>query len=173
MTYQSMGERYRAPWLATAAMVIFLLSLGQLATANDATAMFPTGTVRITPPSLMARDSDGRSYEPITVQVEIAATDAARRQGLMFREELAQDHGMWFEFETVAPVSMWMKNTYIPLDILFVSERGKIISIAKNTTPLSRRLLASGGAIKFVLEVNAGFAERHGIRKGDFIKRVD
>ncbi len=101
------------------------------------------------------------------VSVEIANTPEQRTLGLMYRHTLAEDAGMLFVFKAPARVSFWMKNTLIPLDIIFADADGKIIGIVRNAEPLSERWLSVDGLSKYVLEVNAGFCARHGIVPGD------
>lgn len=100
-------------------------------------------------------------------RVEVAATPAARAQGLMGREYLAPDAGMLFDFKRDAPINMWMKNTLIPLDMLFIERGGRVISIAQQTEPLSLKHIPSGGVVRSVLEINGGAAKRLGIAVGD------
>ena len=102
--------------------------------------------------------------------VEVARNNAERAQGLMYRRSMAADRGMLFDFERVEPVSMWMQNTYLSLDMLFVRPDGTIARIAANTEPLSTRTIASGEPVLSVLELNAGTAARLGIRAGDRIE---
>lgn len=85
----------------------------------------------------------------------------------MHRETLAAEAGMLFDFGQPSPVSMWMKNTYIPLDMLFITEAGEIQSIRENTTPLSTDIISSTGRVRYVLEVNAGTVERMNIKVGN------
>jgi uncharacterized membrane protein (UPF0127 family) len=99
--------------------------------------------------------------------VELAVTDEQRAKGLMYRKELPDGQGMLFDFEREQDVAMWMKNTYISLDMLFIRGDGVILSIAENTTPLSTRIIPSGGPVRAVLEVIAGTARRYGIAPGD------
>lgn len=99
--------------------------------------------------------------------VEIADTDAARARGLMFRHHLPEDHGMLFDFITPRPVSMWMKNTYIPLDMLFIRADGTIADIAERTTPHSTDIIGSREPVRAVLELAGGVARKRGIRAGD------
>jgi uncharacterized membrane protein (UPF0127 family) len=99
--------------------------------------------------------------------VEVADTDAERSKGLMFRKHLAEDRGMLFDFREEGPVGMWMKNTYISLDMLFIRGDGRILRIATNTEPLSTRIVSSGGPVRAVLEVAAGTARKFGIAPGD------
>lgn len=99
--------------------------------------------------------------------VEVVANDEERSKGLMFRKELPEGNGMLFDFKVEAPVSFWMKNTYIPLDMIFIRGDGRIASIAENTEPLSERLVPSSGPVRGVLEVIGGTARKLGIKPGD------
>lgn len=104
-------------------------------------------------------------------QLEIANTPESRSRGLMFRRELAPDRGMLFEFGArETEISMWMKNTYIPLDMIFIRANGVIGHIAENTTPLSEATISSNGPVKGVLEVIGGTAKRLGIAAGDRVE---
>lgn len=98
--------------------------------------------------------------------VELADSDAERELGLMNRPSMPADRGMLFDFKQVAPVSMWMKNTLIPLDMLFVDSSGRIISIGQGK-PQSTRLISSGGAVLAVIELNRGTARAKKISVGD------
>ena len=99
--------------------------------------------------------------------VELAATDADRMKGLMFRKELPEGKGMLFDFQQDRDVSMWMRNTLIPLDMLFINADGSIRRIAENTEPLSERTIPSGGPVRGVLEVIGGTTRKLGIAPGD------
>jgi uncharacterized membrane protein (UPF0127 family) len=99
--------------------------------------------------------------------VELANTDAQRAKGLMFRKKLPEGQGMLFDFGHDQDVAMWMKNTYIPLDMLFIRSDGRILRIAENTMPLSTRIIPSGGPVRAVLEVIGGTAQKLGIAPGD------
>ena len=99
--------------------------------------------------------------------VELADNDGAREKGLMFRKELPEGRGMLFDFHAEAPVSFWMENTYIPLDMIFIRGDGSILRIAENTTPLSTKIVPSGGPVRAVLEVIGGTARKMGIAPGD------
>jgi len=105
-----------------------------------------------------------------TFRVEVARNDADRAQGLMFRRSMPADQGMLFDFGRVEPVSMWMQNTYLPLDMLFIRADGTIARIAANTEPLSTRTISSGEPVLSVLELNAGTAARLGIKAGDRVE---
>ncbi len=103
----------------------------------------------------------------IIVAAEVADTPASMKHGLMDREHLAEDSGMLFDFPQTQVVKMWMKNTKIPLDMLFVSENGEIKYIKRLAKPQSLEIISSKVPVRYVLEVNAGFADRHGIAEGD------
>ena len=99
--------------------------------------------------------------------VEMATTEEEKTTGLMYRKELADGKGMLFDFSPEQQVSMWMKNTYISLDMIFIRADGRILRIAENTEPLSTKIIPSGGLAKGVLEVIAGTAQKYGIEPGD------
>lgn len=99
--------------------------------------------------------------------VEVMRTDAQRAKGLMFRRFLPPDRGMLFDFKVEQPVMMWMKNTFIPLDMIFIARDGSIVSIAENTEPLSERIISSNGPVFAVLEVNGGTAQSISAKSGD------
>jgi hypothetical protein len=103
-------------------------------------------------------------------QVEVMRDDASRARGLMFRRSMPPDRGMLFDFEQVAPVAMWMKNTYLPLDMLFIRADGTVARVAADTEPLSTKVVPSGEPVLAVLELNAGTAARLGIRAGDRVE---
>jgi uncharacterized protein len=100
-------------------------------------------------------------------KVDLAATDRERGRGLMFHRSLPQSYGMLFDFKRDQDVDMWMKNTYVPLDMIFIRSDGGILRIADNTRPLSERLIPSGGPVRAVLEVAGGTARKLGIAPGD------
>jgi uncharacterized protein len=99
--------------------------------------------------------------------VELAATDEARSKGLMYRRELPEGRGMLFDFKQDQNAAMWMKNTYIPLDMIFIRADGRIQRIAENTTPESEKIITAGAPVRAVLEVIGGTARKLGIRAGD------
>jgi uncharacterized protein len=103
-------------------------------------------------------------------QVEIARDDASRARGLMDRRFMPADHGMLFEFEREEPEAFWMKDTYIPLDMIFISRVGVVTNIAANAEPLSERAIPSGPPCMAVLELNGGAAARIGLKVGDKVR---
>jgi hypothetical protein len=104
---------------------------------------------------------------PQRFTVEVATTPAQMEQGLMFRQSLAPDAGMIFDYGAVSMASMWMKNTLIPLDMLFVDQQGRIIGIHERAVPQSLDTISSPGPSRAVIELNGGTAARLGIRPGD------
>ena len=102
--------------------------------------------------------------------VEIADNDATRERGLMFRKSLAPDRGMLFDFHTPREVAFWMRNTLIPLDIIYIRPDGTVLSIARNTTPLSEAPIPSGGPTLGVLELAGGRSAEIGLMPGDRIE---
>lgn len=103
-------------------------------------------------------------------KIWIADTESRREQGLMFVKSLAADQGMLFIFDSPQQVSMWMKNTLIPLDMLFIDTSGHIDSIAANTTPMSEKIISSKGVVISVLELKGGIAKQLGITTQAVIK---
>lgn len=102
--------------------------------------------------------------------LEIADTDQKRSAGLMYRKDFPADRAMIFVFGEERPVMMWMANTPLPLDMLFVRNDGSIARVAENTVPFSKDIVASGEPVAFVIEVNAGIAAKLGIKAGDTVK---
>jgi uncharacterized protein len=104
-----------------------------------------------------------------TFSVEIANNDAERERGLMYRKQMATDHGMLFDFQRDQQVSFWMRNTYIPLDMIFIAGDGRIVRIAENAKPMSDDLIPSVMPVRAVLEVDGGVARSLGIQTGDHV----
>jgi len=120
-----------------------------------------------------ARAADLQTLEIVTksgvqiFSVEMATTEQEKATGLMYRKELADGRGMLFDFSPEQPVTMWMKNTFIPLDMIFIRADGRISRIAEDTVPQSLKTISSGPPAKGVLEVIAGTARKYGIAPGD------
>lgn len=125
------------------------------------------------------KDQDGNPLEQLTVVtatgehafwVEIADDDEERQRGLMFRQPLADDRGMLFQFPEAAERGFWMRNTPSPLDIVYIGADGRIVSIARHTTPYSESTYPSNGPAKGVLETRAGRMDEIGAKPGDVIR---
>lgn len=116
--------------------------------------------------SLFKKDSQ---QEILTIDIEIAENNKERNMGLMYRKKMSEKAGMLFIMEKEKPQSFWMKNTYISLDIIFLDKNLKIVSIQEDTQPLSMQSIPSYKKAKYVLEVVAGFCDKHKIEEGDYI----
>lgn len=148
--------------------VIFLLGLGAspCVLGTSGAAAEEGGAVAFEREPLVIEGHDGARF----FIVEVARTPQQLAQGLMFRLELASDEGMLFDLGEERPVSMWMKNTLIPLDMLFVAADGRIRRIRANTTPLSLETIPSAGPVRAVIELPGGTAARLGIGVGDLVR---
>ncbi len=101
--------------------------------------------------------------------VEIADTPDRRSLGLMYRKELGSDAGMLFMFDQPDHLTFWMKNTVLPLDMIFIREDRHVLGIVKNAVPFTTTPRGVPGESRYVLEVNAGFSDRHGVADGDAV----
>lgn len=128
--------------------------------------VFTTPAHAVEPPvqEIIAVTADGAKH---VIYAEIARTDEERAQGLMFRTEMAEDHGMLFVFPAMRPLGFWMRNTLIPLDMIFIKDDGVIHHIHPNARPQDETIIPSQGPVSRVLELNGGVAERMGLKAGD------
>ena len=106
--------------------------------------------------------------EKKSFKVEIADDEGERARGLMFRENMAPDHGMLFVYDRQQPVAFWMKNTILPLDLVFIDQDGKVVGV-EHGTPYSEAPISPGVPARFVLELNAGTAAGIGLDEGDVV----
>jgi hypothetical protein len=136
--------------------------------AAGASAAPPRHEVRL-PITSVVIDSD---HGPIRFVSELADDPASQEKGLMFRTKLAPDAGMLFDFHTPAPQTFWMKNTVLPLDMIFIRADGTISSIAPNATPYSETPIPSTEPVRAVLEINGGRAAQLGIEPGQRVHNV-
>jgi uncharacterized protein len=137
--------------LATLALSIFTLVLSACAQGPRIEIVGPDGAPRT------------------AISVEIADTPASREYGLMFRKQMNENAGMIFIFKEQEHQQFWMKNTIIPLDMIFADSNGKIVGIVRKAEPFSEALDSVDGDSQYVLEVNGGFCERHGVKPGDIL----
>ncbi len=126
----------------------------------------PQPRLRTAPLAIVAMSGEHR------FTVELALSDEERSRGLMFRRTMPADEGMLFDFGREMPVAMWMQNTILPLDMLFIRSNGTIAHIAERTTPFSTETIPSRFPVRFVLELNAGTAERLRLQRGDRVRNV-
>ena len=113
---------------------------------------------------LVFMDESGKEISKI--EIEIVDNEADRRQGLMYRKSMPEHRGMLFVFEEQQPQAFWMKNTLMPLDIIYVNDKNVVVSIQKNTTPLNEKSLPSTKPALYVVETNAGYTAKMGIKEG-------
>ena len=142
--------------LSSASATILAVEIALQGTAAAQSSPFPVSRLTV-------ETARGR----FAFTVEVADTGARQTQGLQGRRSLAPDAGMLFDFQTPRIVSMWMKDTYLPLDMIFIAADGVVLNIAEKTVPHSLIPIASAGEALAVLEVNAGVAARLAIRPGD------
>jgi uncharacterized protein len=146
-------SRLRVIRAASAALII----VGLMAVAPaSGDALFRHGSLKIEAKS-----------GPVVLDVEIADTEPGREHGLMFRRELAANKGMIFLFGTEQQITMWMKNTYIPLDMVFIGDDWRIVHIAHDAEPLSTDIIPSVHPASRVLEIAGGQAGKLGLAAGD------
>ncbi|EJN15642.1 hypothetical protein PMI42_00659 [Bradyrhizobium sp. YR681] len=147
---------------------VWSVATGWLATilviAGLAVAAAPSGAASVQPLKIVT----GNGVRVFSV--EMATSEQEKQTGLMYRKELADGKGMLFDFKPEQEVSMWMKNTYVSLDMIFIRADGSILRIAEKTEPLSTSIISSGGPARAVLEVVAGTAQKYGIRPGDRVE---
>jgi uncharacterized membrane protein (UPF0127 family) len=143
------------------AAVIALLALSSLRCASRAPEA-PRSAARV-----MVETRAGARH---VVAVEVVRTDADRARGLMDRRELAPDAGMLFLFDETGEHPFWMKNTLLPLDMLFLSEDGRVNGIVERAVPGDLSPRSAGGPSRYVLEVNGGWAATHGVAAGDRVR---
>ena len=151
--------RRRLPLRLPAALFCLLLIATAFYTATLNAASLPVEPVAIV-------TSSGTHV----FKAEIASTPDTQAQGLMFRRSIAPDRGMLFTYSQDQEITMWMRNTFISLDMIFITSEGKVHHIVRNTEPFSENLIVSAGPVRAVLEVAAGTANRIGLKSGDTVR---
>lgn len=150
-----------------AAIVVGAVVLGFLLASNVGRApdapQFASGKMQIL--------RDGKTIKTLTV--EIAKSEREMEYGLMFRREMAPNHGMIFIFPYPQRIRMWMKNTFLPLDMIFFDKNQKIVAIVTGAKPQDESIIDPGEDAKYVLEINAGLAKSWGLQKGDGFRLVE
>lgn len=150
------------------ASLIAVLIIGDLPSAGSAQQPPPPPAVSFEKSSLVIDTAGG----PRKFDVELALTPQQHQRGLMFRQKLGAEEGMLFDFGSVQPLSFWMANTLIPLDMLFIDADGTILRVHANAQPLSTRNIDSGSPARAVLEINGGAARLLGIKAGDKVRHA-
>ena len=144
---------------AIAAVSVFAVAAPGVYAQDDSLVQFDTGVLLV---------ETGEAQQRF--DIEIADSPEETSQGMMFRESLAENAGMLFDFGEPREPAMWMKNTLIPLDMLFIDQNGIIVAIARNAQPHSERRITPGMPVKGVLELNGGAAGKFGIEPGDVVR---
>jgi uncharacterized membrane protein (UPF0127 family) len=152
--------RKRIAWAALAALFIFGSLYGSAVVAPPA-----FGDILFKRSSLKIETKNG----PVLLKVEVADTDPKREQGLMFRRAVPENEGMIFLFDDEHEIAMWMKNTYIPLDMIFIGADWRIVNIAYNAEPFSTDVISSMRPASRVVEIGAGQARKLGLGVGDTV----
>ena len=138
-----------------ALLLLAVLSVFENASAQD--------MMRVEPVTIVT------AHASTTFSAEVADTDSTRERGLMFRQVMPPDQAMLFDVGSPRPIAMWMKNTYVALDMVFVRQDGSIAAIAENTVPKSLDTIGVQEPVKGVIELAAGTAKRIGLTKGDHV----
>lgn len=166
-------------FLHTRLILTLLLPLSAAACNLDAAAGSTKKTAQCSPGATLGQSDAGLQLVGLCTtsgeksrrfSAENASTPAQQAQGMMFRKSLADDAGMIFPFSPPRPASFWMKNTLIPLDIIFIGADGRIESIAENTVPYSFESVKSAGPVIAVLELRGGLTAELGIKPGDLVQ---
>lgn len=144
-----------------------VLGLAACQTAAPAAGRDDAGTPRLPTVRVIVEAKDGRSF---TVTAEVAANDADRARGLMFRKALAPDEGMLFVFPRPAEHRFYMRNTLLPLDMIFAAEDGRVLGVVERAEPRTEISRGVAGPTRFVLEVIGGWSADRGIGAGDRIR---
>ena len=129
--------------------------------------LFGPAPGRAAPAESLIVHAGGSAYR---FEIELATTPDQRERGLMYRKSLGANAGMLFMYPDEEPVAFWMKNTLIPLDMLFIKADGQIVHVARNAAPLDETPIASGQPVRAVLEINGGAADALGIKEGDTVE---
>jgi uncharacterized protein len=146
------------------ALALVIIFMPKKAAQDTSTSSAPTFKKQ---GELTLTHSDGKPI--VSLDIEIADDEAKREVGMMGRPTMEERQGMLFVFEEEFYASFWMRNTILSLDMIFINKQGKIITIHKNTKPFSDDSYSATGLTLFVLEVNAGFADKYGIKEGDIM----
>jgi uncharacterized membrane protein (UPF0127 family) len=154
-----MNSNRTAAWCLARSWLAAILVIAGLTVAS-----VPVGAADLQPLEIVTKNGVQ------VFSVEMATTEQEKQTGLMYRKELADGKGMLFDFNPEQEVSMWMKNTYVSLDMIFIRADGSILRIAEKTEPLSTSIISSEGPALAVLEVVAGTAQKYGIRPGDRVE---
>jgi uncharacterized protein len=163
------AARFFRPARVLALLASFWASPAPFVLCVPAHALEAADAVVVEPLTIVTNPAGSAKAEH-ALSVEVMRTEAEREHGLMDRRYLPADRGMLFQFDHVQNVFMWMKDTYIPLDMIFISRAGVVTHIHENAEPMSEAIISSNGPVFGVLEVNAGFARKIGLKPGDLVR---
>ncbi|RWA74873.1 DUF192 domain-containing protein [Mesorhizobium sp.] len=152
-------------WLTAGALCAAIVLAAYFGALKPSSADGRAMMLPVDPTPLVAVTNSGK----YSFSIEIADTSDEREAGLMFRKDMADDHGMLFVFERPGEVNFWMKNTPMPLDLVFVGQDGRIKAI-KRGEPESEAIVSPGQPVRFVLELKAGTAAKDGLKDGDLLR---
>ncbi|HHQ13446.1 MAG TPA: DUF192 domain-containing protein [Chromatiales bacterium] len=150
---------------------VAMLTATSLFTGSAALAVEPAGLLRDFDTATAVFETSHNNC--IRLNIWLADTPARQQQGLMFIRHMDRFEGMLFRYPRDAVLRMWMKNTFIPLDMVFIDSHNDIIRIEANTEPLSERTISSRNPVRSVLELNAGSAGKWGLQPGNRLLLVD
>jgi len=148
--------------LKSAILALFIVGAG--ASGSFAAQTTDQQSVKFESEPLSIRSAKGETHK---FTVELAVTPPQLEYGLMYRDKMPADHGMLFDFGTSRPVMMWMKNTKLSLDMLFLDQKGAVTHIQENAVPYSEAIISSNGPVAYVIELNGGIAKKLGLAVGD------
>jgi uncharacterized protein len=148
-------------------LLLFFMLIGTASLAKPMTPSPDAGIAQNLPTQVLRLVSSGKTHK---FTVMMARTTAEQEVGMMWQLEIAPSHGMLFPLDTTRPAAFWMRNTLIPLDIIFIRKNGQIANIAANATPQSLKPIPSNGPINAVLEIAGGRAAELGIKPGDVVR---
>ena len=146
--------------------------MGSTHAFGDAESVYQNAMQNLIPlvrPDGLVLIADGQRH---TIEIELAETSQQKAMGLMFRKNLARRAGMLFPYASPQELTMWMRNTYIPLDMVFIAKGGLVHRIEENTEPFSERIIASKGKVIAVLELAGGVARELGLKPGDKVEHA-
>jgi uncharacterized membrane protein (UPF0127 family) len=169
LTFHSLLPR-RAVWLCGAIEMLVIFALGIVIGSchSDFSDSQDSSAHEVEGPAVEIMSSEG----PVLVRVEVPGTAAQKERGLMYREHLEDDAGMLFISDYERVQRFWMKNTFIPLDLIFIGTDMEIKGIIEKAMPESLEILSIRTPVKYVLEVNGGFCKRHGVMKGQRVRLI-
>lgn len=169
---------HKTPWTRIASLALLITAVGCSPLAAGSTSAQGTATASAQPAPLTVHPVSGLTVVPLTVtsangahvfKVEVASTPSEQERGLMFRQTMGADEGMIFPMSPARPTAFWMKNTVIPLDIIFIGPDHKVLNVAANAVPYDMTPLPSDGDAAGVLELNGGRAAQIGMKPGDLV----